>query len=107
MRKMGKTVSTRLDENEVKKLDKIADKEKVDRAALIRKFVLQKLEEYEIKQMAELYQKGVVSLQEAATQANVSLYEMMEYVKRENIRPPDQEEEDIIAEIEESKRYFK
>lgn len=104
---MGKTVSTRLDENEVKKLDKIADKEKVDRAALIRKFVLQKLEEYEIKQMAELYQKGVVSLQEAATQANVSLYEMMEYVKRENIRPPDQEEEDIIAEIEESKRYFK
>lgn len=46
---MGKTVSTRLDENDVKKLDKIADKEKVDRVALIRKFVLQKLEEYEIK----------------------------------------------------------
>jgi predicted transcriptional regulator len=43
---MGKTVSTRLDENDIKKLDKIADKEKVDRAALIRKFVLQKLEEY-------------------------------------------------------------
>jgi predicted HTH domain antitoxin len=57
--------------------------------------------------MAEFYQKGVVSLQEAATQANISLYEMMEYVKRENIRPPDQEKEDIIAEIEESERNFK
>ena len=57
--------------------------------------------------MTELYQKGIVSLQEAASQANVSLYEIMEYVQRENIRPPDQSKEEIIAEIEESKKYFK
>lgn len=104
---MGKTVSTRLDENDVKKLDKIADKEKVDRASLIRKFVLQKLEEYEVQKMARLYQKGVVSLQEAATQAKVSLYEMMEYVNKENIHPPEQTDEEILTEIEESKKYFK
>ena len=57
--------------------------------------------------MVELYQKGIVSLQEAASQAKVSLYEIMEYIKRENIHPPDQLKEEIIAEIEDSKNHFK
>ncbi len=54
--------------------------------------------------MAQLYKKGIVSLQEGATQANVPLYEMMEYVNRERIQPPEQTEEEIIAEIEESRK---
>lgn len=104
---MDKTISTRIDDKDAEKLEKIAEKENIDRSALVRKFILQKLKEYDIKEMTELYQKGVVSLQEAASQANVSLYEIMEYVQKENIRPPDQTKEDILAEIEESKKYFK
>jgi len=104
---MSKTISTRIDDEDAEKLEKIAKKENIDRSALVRKFILQKLKEYDIKQMTELYQKGIVSLQEAASQANVSLYEIMEYVQRENIHPPDQSKEEIIAEIEQSKKYFK
>ena len=104
---MSKTISTRIDDETAEKLEKIAEKENIDRSALVRKFILQKLKEYEIEQMTKLYQKGVVSLQEAASQANVSLYEIMEYVQKENIRPPDQAKEEIIAEIEDSKKYFK
>lgn len=104
---MSKTVSTRLDNEDAEKLEKIAEKESLDRAALIRKFILQKLKEYDIKEMADLYQKGVVSLQEAATQAKVTLYEMMEYVQKENIHPPDQPKEEILSEIEKSKKFFK
>ena len=104
---MSKTISTRIDDETAEKLEKIAKKENIDRSALVRKFILQKLKEYEIEQMTKLYQKGVVSLQEAASQANVSLYEIMEYVQKENIRPPDQTKEEIIAEIEDSKKYFK
>ena len=104
---MSKTISTRIDDETADKLEKIAEKENIDRSALVRKFILQKLKEYEIEQMTKLYQKGVVSLQEAASQANVSLYEIMEYVQKENIRPPDQAKEEIIAEIEDSKKYFK
>ncbi|MHA1670550.1 MAG: ribbon-helix-helix protein, CopG family [Promethearchaeota archaeon] len=104
---MSKTISTRINDEDAKKLEKIAEKENIDRSALVRKFVLQKLKEYEIKQMMELYQKGVVSLQEAASQANVSLYEIMEYAQKENIHPPDQPKEEIINEIEDSKKYFK
>jgi predicted HTH domain antitoxin len=107
VKKMSKTISTRIEDEDAEKLEKIAKKENIDRSALIRKFILQKLKEYEIKQMTELYQKGIVSLQEAASQANVSLYEIMEYVQKENIRPPDQAKEEIIAEIEDSKKYFK
>ncbi len=104
---MSKTISTRINDKDVEKLEKIAEKEGLDRSALIRKFILQKLKEYEIKEMTELYQKGIVSLQEAASQANVSLYEIMEYIQKENIHPPDQPKEEILAEIEESKKYFK
>jgi predicted HTH domain antitoxin len=106
-KEMSKTISTRIDDETAEKLEKIAEKENIDRSALVRKFILQKLKEYEIEQMTKLYQKGVVSLQEAASQANVSLYEIMEYVQKENIRPPDQSKEEIIAEIEDSKKYFK
>jgi predicted HTH domain antitoxin len=73
--------------------------------ALIRKFILQMLKEYELKRMAELYRKGIVSLQEAATQAKLSLYEIMEYVQKENIHPPDQTKEEVLTEIEKSKKY--
>ena len=104
---MSKTISTRIDDETAEKLENIAEKENIDRSALVRKFILQKLKDYEIEQMTELYQKGIVSLQEAASQANVSIYEIMEYVQKENIRPPDQAKEEIIAEIEDSKKYFK
>ena len=79
----------------------------MNRSALVRKFILQKLKEYEIKQMTDLYKKGIVNLQEATSQANVSLYEIMEYVQRENIHPPGQSKEEIISEIEQSRKYFK
>ena len=102
---MSKTISTRIDEDVVKKLEEIAKREKIDRSALIRKFILQMLKEYELKRMAEFYRKGIVSLQEAASQANISLYEIMEYVQKENIHPPDQSKEEILGEIENSKNY--
>ncbi|MBA7514480.1 hypothetical protein ES705_06510 [subsurface metagenome] len=102
---MSKTISTRIDDEYVKKLEEIAKRENIDRSALIRKFILQMLKEYELKRMAELYRKGIVSLQEAATQAKLSLYEIMEYVQKENIQPPDQTKEEVLTEIEKSKKY--
>ncbi|KKN07489.1 hypothetical protein LCGC14_1066460, partial [marine sediment metagenome] len=60
---------------------------------------------HDLKKMAELYQKGIVSLQEAATQAKLSLYEIMEYVQKEDIHPPDQTKEEVLIEIEKSKEF--
>jgi predicted HTH domain antitoxin len=97
--RMTKTVSTRLNDEEVELLNKIAEEENIDRSSLIRKFVLDKMKFYKIQQMAKYYQQGVVSLQEAATQAKVTIYEMMAYLQKENIHPPPQEEQEIRDEI--------
>ncbi|MHA1111517.1 MAG: UPF0175 family protein [Promethearchaeota archaeon] len=103
---MSKTISTRLSEKEVAELEEIAAKEKLDRSALVRSFVLHQLEEYKMKESARLYQKGIISLQEAATSAEVSLYKMMEYIQREQIHPPTQTREDFKKEIESSLKWL-
>ena len=103
---MTKTISTRLSEEEIKELDEITEIEKIDRSALIRKLLLQQLKQYRMKKMAEYYRKGVTSLQEASTAAKVSLYEMMDYVEKEKIRPPPQKEEEILEELKQSNRLM-
>jgi len=37
---MSKTITTRLNEKEIKKIERIAKKENVDRSALLRKFAI-------------------------------------------------------------------
>ncbi|HUX98279.1 MAG TPA: DUF6290 family protein [Candidatus Deferrimicrobium sp.] len=104
---MSKTVSTRLNDEEVELLNKIAKEENMDRSSLIRKFVLDKMKVYQMQKMAKYYQQGLVSLQEAATQAQVSLYEMMTYVQKENVRPPPQNEREIQDEIAQGRELMK
>jgi len=104
---MSKTVSTRLNDEEVELLNAIAQEENMDRSSLIRKFVLDKMKGYQMQKLAKYYQQGVVSLQEAATQAKVSLYEMMAYVQKENIHPPSQSEREIRDEIAQGRELMK
>lgn len=91
-----------MSEEEIELLNEIAEEENIDRSGLIRKFLIQQMKRYRLKKYAEYYRKGVVSLQEAATAAKVSLYEMMDYVETEKIRPPVQLEEEILTEIKDS-----
>ena len=103
---MSKTISTRLEDNEVEKLDEITKIEKIDRSSLIRKFILEQIKIYEMKNASEYYRKGLMSMQEAATAAQVSLYEMMDYLQKEKIRPPLQSKEEIQEEIDNLKNII-
>ena len=58
---MSKTISTRLEDNEDEKLDKITGMEKIDRSSLIRKFLLEQIKIYEMKRVSEYYRKGLIS----------------------------------------------
>ena len=89
----------RLNENNIKKIEEIAKKEKIDRSSLLRKFVLISLKNYSMDESAKYYQKGIISLAEAATKAEVSLWEMMEYVNNHNIRPPPENPDEIKKEL--------
>lgn len=103
---MTKTISTRLDEDELKRLNEIAEEENIDRSSLIRKFLLKQMKEYSMNEMAEYYRKGIVSLQEAASTAKVSLYEMMDHVQKENIRSPVQTKEEVTVELEKTRKIM-
>jgi len=104
---MSKTISIRLNEEEVELLNAIAQEENIDRSSLVRKFVLDKIKVYQMQKMAKHYQQGVVSLQEAATQAKVSLYEMMEVLQKENIHPPPQSEGEVREEMAQGRELMK
>ncbi len=104
---MTDVISTRLNENEIEELNKICEKEKVDRSTLIRKFLLVQMKEYRMKEAGEKYRKGIVSLAEASTLAKVSIYEMMEYVDREKIQTPPLTKEEMERELKDSEKIFR
>ena len=104
---MTDVVSTRLDEKEIEELNQICEKERIDRSSLIRKFLLNQIIEYRMKEAGEKYRKGLVSLAEAATLAKVSIYEMMEYIEREKIQAPPLTEEEMEEELKRAKNLFK
>ena len=104
---MSKKVSSRLNDEEVQILNQIAKEEHMDRSSLIRKFLLSQIEQFQMKKMANFYRKGIVSLQEAAYQAKVTIYQMMDYITEKKIFPPPQSDEEIQQDINRSERIFK
>ncbi len=63
--------------------------EHLDRSSLLRKWILEKIEEFFMKKYGEAIRKGECSMEEAANQANVSLWRMIEYVRNNNLWPMD------------------
>ena len=103
---MSDVISTRLKKEEIEELNKISAEEHIDRSALMRKFLLQQLKEYRLKRVSEKYRKGIVSMAEAATLAKVSIYEMMEYCRREQIRPIEPSPAEMDEEFSDAREIF-
>lgn len=103
---MSDVVSTRLKKDEIKELNEISENERIDKSALIRKFLLNQIVVYRLKQMGEKYRKGLVSLAEAATLAKVSVYDMMEYIQREKIQPPALSKEEMEEELKNAQKIL-
>ncbi len=103
---MTDVVSTRLNEKEIEELNKISERESMDRSSLIRKFLLAQIQEYRLKESGEKYRKGLVSMAEAATLAKVSIYTMMDYVDREKIQSPSLSDSEMEEDFKRSKELF-
>ncbi len=106
LKKMTDVVSTRLDEKEIEELNKISEKERIDRSALMRKFLIAQITEYKLKEAGEIYRKGLISLAEAATLARVSIYVMMNYIEREKLYPQSLSDEEMEEELKKAKKIF-
>ncbi len=99
-------VTTRLPSKYVHELQTLAKEEHLDRAALIRKMLLDSLEEYLLKKATESYQKGDISIEEASVRANVSIWKMIEYLRRHNITPPPETLEDMEKELKKTEEII-
>jgi predicted HTH domain antitoxin len=82
---MAKTVTTRIDDQYVNKIDEMAAKKGIDRSALLRLFLVNSLREQTIRDSLEDYQSGAITLWEAAQQCNLTLWEMIKEVEKSHI----------------------
>ena len=60
-----------------------------------------------LKEAGEIYRKGLISLAEAATLTEVSIYVMMDFVEREKIQPKVLTDKDMEKELRNAKELFK
>ena len=82
---MQQTITTRLDDKYIKKIDELAKRKGVDRSALLRSFLISAIREVTVRDSLEEYQQGATTLWEAAKRCNLTLWEMVGEVKRNHI----------------------
>ena len=82
---MAKTVTTRLDDKFVSKIDEMAAKKGIDRSALLRLFLVNSLKEQTIQDSLESYKSGTITLWEAAQHSNLTLWEMIKEIEKAHI----------------------
>ncbi|MEM4727945.1 MAG: UPF0175 family protein [Candidatus Bathyarchaeia archaeon] len=81
-------VTTRLPREMLREVERLAEKEKVDRSELIRRLLDFALRQKRVDEALEAYRDGSVTLWRAAEMAGISLREMMELVKMKQIPIP-------------------
>ncbi len=82
---MAKSVTTRLDDKYVNKIDEIAAKKGIDRSALLRLFLINSLRGQSIRDSLENYKSGTISLWEAAQHCDLTLWEMVKEIEKAHI----------------------
>lgn len=79
------TVSVRLSKESLREIDRLAGRLKTDRSEALRRFIERGLREAKIDDALDRLRREKVSLGRAAEEAGVTLYEMLELVRRHHI----------------------
>ena len=82
---MAQTVSVRLSKESLREVDRLAERLKTDRSEALRRFIARGLREARIDDAIDRLRRGKVSIGRAAEEAGVTLYEMLELVRRHQI----------------------
>ena len=83
--KKGQMVGTRLPCTVVRDLEAIEEVEQSDRSTTVRKLLSRAIQDWKLDHYSRLYGNGKLTLARAAREAEVSLWEMMDYVKTKKI----------------------
>jgi len=85
---MPTTVTTRVEDELVKVIDEIAEREGMDRSTVIRRFLHKAVRDWLIERSLEDYESGKLTLWQAATRCGLSLWEAIYEVKKREIHVP-------------------
>lgn len=85
---MPVTVTTRVEEELAKIIDSIAKKEGMDRSTVIRRFLLRAVKDWLIEKSLDEYEEGKLTLWQAAEKCGLSLWEVINEVKKREIHVP-------------------
>jgi predicted HTH domain antitoxin len=83
--KKEQMVGTRLPNTVVQDLETIEQVEQADRSTTVRKLLSRAIQDWKLDHYSRLYGSGKLTLARAARKAQVSLWEMMDYVKTKKI----------------------
>ena len=83
--KKEQMVGTRLSEELVRDLETIEGVEQSDRSTTVRKLLYRAIKDWKLEHYAGLYGAAKLTLARAAREAEVSIWEMMEYVRSNKI----------------------
>lgn len=85
---MPVTVTTRVEEELARIIDSIAKREGMDRSTVIRRFLLKAVKDWLIDRSLDEYEKGKLTLWQAAEKCGLSIWEMVDEVKKRDIHVP-------------------
>jgi len=85
---MPVTVTTRVEDELAEAIDAVAKKEGMDRSTVIRRFLLKAVKEWLIEKSLEEYRDGKITLWQAAKRCGISLWEMVDEVKKREVHVP-------------------
>lgn len=82
---MATTITTRLDDQNVKRIDELAARKGMDRSTILRSFLLSALKEHTIREYLEKYQEGKTTLWEAAEACDLTLWDMVQEIQQRHV----------------------
>jgi len=85
---MPVTLTTRVDEKLAKLIDEIAKQEGMDRSTIMRRFLSKAVKEWLIEKNLKDYEEGKITLWQAAENCSLSLWEIINEVKKRGVIVP-------------------
>ncbi len=85
---MPVTVTTRIEEKLLKKIDDVAKRDASDRSTVIRQLLIKSVKERLVADALKEYAEGHLTLWQAAKKAGLSLWEMVEEQTRRHVEVP-------------------
>ena len=82
---MAKTITTRLPDEMVEDVEKIAEIEKIDKSSVIRRLLNKAIPKWKLDYASKLYQDKKISLGKAAELCSLSIWDILEYFSKKKI----------------------